>query len=46
MTSGPGTLSTTATTPTDFLVADLNGLHSDEMILFTQSSVSIYSPDN
>jgi hypothetical protein len=45
MTSGPGGISTTATTATDFLAADLNGLHSDEMILFTVSSVSIYSPD-
>jgi len=45
MTSGPGSISTTATNPTDFVAADLNGLHSDEMILFTQSSVAIYSPD-
>jgi hypothetical protein len=50
MTSGPGALSTATATPTDFVVGDLDGTGSDgngsdEMVLFTQSAVTIYSPD-
>jgi hypothetical protein len=30
---------------TDFVVGDLNGNGADEMVLFTQSAVTIYSPD-
>jgi hypothetical protein len=45
MTSGPGALSTATATPTDFVVGDLNGHGYDEMVLFTQSMVTIYSPD-
>ncbi len=45
MTSGPGGVSATTANPTDFVVGDLNGKGSDEMILFTQSDVTIYSPD-
>ena len=45
MTSGPGGLSATIANPTDFVVADLNGGGADEVVLFTQSSVAIYSPD-
>ena len=46
LTSGPGGIATTAVNAADFVAADLNGLHSDEMILFTTTSVSIYSPDS
>ena len=46
MTSGPGGIATTAANAADFTASDLNGLHSDEMILFTITSVSIYSPDS
>jgi hypothetical protein len=45
MTSGPGTPAATAASATEFAVADLNGKHTDEMILYTQSAVTIYSPD-
>lgn len=46
MTSGPGgALSTATATPTDFVVGDLNGKGADEMVVFTQSTVTIYSPD-
>lgn len=45
MTSGPGGGTATAANPTDFVVGDLNGKGADEMILFTQSAVTIYSPD-
>jgi hypothetical protein len=45
MTSGPGGLSATIANPTDFVVADLNGGGADEVVLFTQGSVAIYSPD-
>jgi hypothetical protein len=45
MTSGPGGVTATTATPTDFVVGDLNGKGADEMILFTQSAVTIYSPD-
>jgi hypothetical protein len=45
MTSGPGAITTLTANPTDFVAADLNGLHSDEMILFTPTAVAIYSPD-
>jgi len=45
MTSGPGVLSTATATATDFVVGDLNGTGYDEMVLFTQSAVTIYSPD-
>jgi hypothetical protein len=45
MTSGPGGLAATTANPTDFVVGDLNGKGADEMVLFTQSSVTIYSPD-
>jgi hypothetical protein len=43
MTSGPP--SNTASTPADFLVGDLDGQQIDEMVLFTQDTVTIYSPD-
>jgi hypothetical protein len=45
MTSGPGALATATATVTDFVVGDLNGNGADEMVLFTQSAVTIYSPD-
>jgi len=45
MTSGPGGVATTAATPIDFVVGDLNGNGADEMVLFTPSAVTIYSPD-
>ena len=45
MTSGPGALATATATATDFVVGDINGKGSDEMVLFTQSAVTIYSPD-
>lgn len=45
MTSGPGVVSTVTANPTDFVVGDLNGQGSDEQVLFTQSAVTIYSPD-
>lgn len=46
MTSGPGAPVSTATaTPTDFVVGDLNGKGTDETMVFTQSAVTIYSPD-
>jgi hypothetical protein len=45
MTSGPGALATATATVTDFVVGDLNGKGYDEMVLFTQSAVTIYSPD-
>src|SRR5262249_49438212 len=45
LTRGPGELSTATASPTDFVVGDLNGKGADEMILFTQSAVTIYSPD-
>jgi hypothetical protein len=46
MTSGPGAvLATSTATPTDFVVGDLNGKGADEMVVFTQSAVTIYSPD-
>jgi hypothetical protein len=45
MTSGPGGVAAITATPTDFVVGDLNGKGADEMILFTQSAVTIYSPD-
>jgi hypothetical protein len=45
MTSGPGALATATANPTDFVVGDLNGKGADEMMVFTQSAVTIYSPD-
>jgi hypothetical protein len=46
MTSGPGAPLTTVTpTPADFVVGDLNGKGADETVVFTQSAVTIYSPD-
>ncbi|HMG54868.1 MAG TPA: hypothetical protein VK601_15330, partial [Kofleriaceae bacterium] len=45
MTSGPNPVSTATAAPLDFTAADLNGLHADELILFTQAAVTIYSPD-
>lgn len=51
MTSGPSGVTAVNANPTDFVAADLNGLQdasgmrTDEMILFTAGSVSIYSPD-
>jgi hypothetical protein len=46
MTSGPGGgVTAAATTQTDFVVGDLNGHGADEMVLFTQGAVTIYSPD-
>jgi hypothetical protein len=45
MTSGPGAGSTATATPTDVVVGDLDGKGADEMVLFTQSAVTIYSPD-
>jgi len=44
VTSGPVVASTSAT-PGDFLTADLNGRQIDEMVLYTQSAVTIYTPD-
>jgi len=43
ITSGPVTAN--AVVETDFLVGDLDGQHTDEMVLFTQSTVTIYSPE-
>lgn len=45
MTSGPGGISATTANPTDFVIADLDGQGVDEMVIFTESSVAIYSPD-
>jgi hypothetical protein len=45
MTSGPGAVATATANPTDFVVGDINGKGADEMVLFTQSAVTIYSPD-
>lgn len=45
MTSGPGGIAATTANETDFVAADLNGRGADEMVLFTQSAVTIYSPD-
>jgi hypothetical protein len=45
MTSGPGGLAATTANPTDFVVGDLDGKGFDEMIVFTQSTATIYSPD-
>jgi hypothetical protein len=45
MTSGPNPIGTTAAAALDFIAADLNGQHADELILFTPSAVTIYSPD-
>jgi len=43
ITSGPVT--SNAAVETDFLVGDFIGRHVDEMVVFTQSTVTIYSPD-
>jgi len=45
MTSGPSPVSSATAAAIDFTAADLNGRHADEMILFTQAAVTIYSPD-
>lgn len=45
MTSGPDAVATATASPTDFVVGDLDGKGADEMMLFTQSAVTIYSPD-
>lgn len=45
ITSGPGGFAATTSNPTDFTVADLNGKGTDEMVLFTSSTLAIYSPD-
>jgi hypothetical protein len=44
ITSGPAT-PTAAPVETDFTVGDLDGQSPDEMVLFTQSTVTIYSAD-
>lgn len=43
MTSGPVVNATNASV--DFIAADLNGHGTDEMIVFTAATVTIYSPD-
>jgi hypothetical protein len=43
MTSGPA--SNTAAAPADFLVGNFDGKRTDAMVLFTQSTVTIYAPD-
>lgn len=45
MTSGPPGASTINTSTADFLVGDLDGQATDEMILFTAGGVTIYSAD-
>jgi hypothetical protein len=45
ITSGPGPVTAANVAVTDFVAADLNGKLADEMILFTQSAVTIYSAD-
>jgi hypothetical protein len=43
ITSGP--LAATTATASDFLTGDLDGRGSDETVLFSQSTVTIFSPD-
>jgi hypothetical protein len=45
MTSGPLAVASTAANAVDFAVGDLDGGGTDEMIVFSASSVTIYSPD-
>jgi hypothetical protein len=45
MTSGPNSAATANTGALDFTAADLNGGGTDEMIVFSASAVTIYSPD-
>jgi hypothetical protein len=45
ITSGPGAIVTANASVIDFLAADLNGHGTDETIVFTSSSVTIYTPD-
>jgi hypothetical protein len=42
MTSGPA--GTAATTAMDFVTGDLDGNLTDEVVLFTPTGVTIYSP--
>jgi len=45
MTSGPPGATTVNTSAADFIVGDLDGQSTDEMILFTAGAVTIYSAD-
>jgi hypothetical protein len=45
ITSGSVAISSAVAAASDFLVGDLNGHRTDELILFTQGAVTIYSPD-
>jgi hypothetical protein len=45
LTSGPVAISTAVAGSAEFTVADLNAKGSDEMILYTQSAVTIYAAD-
>jgi hypothetical protein len=43
MTSGP--VGSTAAAMADFIAGDLNGRHTDELVLFSPGAVTIYSAD-
>jgi hypothetical protein len=45
MTSGPVPFAAANTASYDFLAGDLDGQHTDEMVVFTSGEVTIYSPD-
>lgn len=45
MTSGPSGPSTANTAAADFLAGDLDGQLTDEMVVFSASAVTIFSPD-
>jgi hypothetical protein len=45
MTSGPGAVATNAAAMADFIAGDLNGRHTDELVLFSSGAVTIYSAD-
>ncbi|HET7502909.1 MAG TPA: hypothetical protein VFK02_17940 [Kofleriaceae bacterium] len=45
ITSGPSATPTTSAATADFLVGDLDGQSTDEIIVFTDSAVTIYSAD-
>jgi hypothetical protein len=46
ITSGPTAPSgTTSAVPVDFLTGNLDGQHTDKLVLFTPSTVTIYAPD-